>query len=271
MIERVQGFYGFTRTLFGRNLAPSMLHRHGAHAEAAARIVWCINNRALGVITGEVGAGKTFALRAAVASLDPARHTVIYLPNPAVGMRGLYDLIVTSLGGTPRFHSASLTAQATEALAAEVDERGRTPVIVIDESHLLGHHELDAIRMLTNCEMDSNTPFAVLLIGQPTLRKKMKLGVLAALDQRIGLRYQMPAMTKQETDSYIKHHLTIAGRSDPLFSDDAVDLIHATSRGLPRSFNNLAWQSLVAAFTEEKSMVDESSTRAGIAESVATD
>jgi hypothetical protein len=30
---------------------------------------------------------------------------------------------------------------------------------VIDESHLLDHHELDAIRMLTNYDMDSTTPF----------------------------------------------------------------------------------------------------------------
>ena len=60
-----------------------MLHRHGGHAEAVARIRWCIAENALGVITGEVGAGKTVALRAALAELDASRHTVIYLPNPA--------------------------------------------------------------------------------------------------------------------------------------------------------------------------------------------
>ncbi|MGW6413309.1 ExeA family protein [Streptomyces vinaceus] len=271
MIERVQGYYGFTRIPFGRSLAPSMLHQHQSHKEAAARIAWCINNRAIGVVTGEVGAGKTVALKGAVSMLDPARFTVIYQPNPEVGMRGLYDRIVTSLGGTPKFHSAALAAQASAALAAEVDERGRTPAVVIDESHLLGHGELDAIRMLTNYDMDSTTPFAVLLIGQPTLRKKMKLGVLAALEQRIAISYQMPTMNKDETASYIKHHLTIAGRSDPLFSDDAVDLIHNTGRGLPRSVNNIAWQSLIAAFTEEKSIVDESSARAAITETVATE
>ncbi|SEC18362.1 hypothetical protein SAMN05216489_00097 [Streptomyces sp. 3213] len=74
-------------------------------------------------------------------------------------MRGLYDRIVTSLGGTPKYQSAALAAQASAALAAEVDERGRTPAVVIDKSHLLDHHELDAIRMLTNYDMDSTTPF----------------------------------------------------------------------------------------------------------------
>lgn len=237
MIDRVQAFYGFTRVPFGRDLAPSMLHRHFAHSEAVARITWCINNKALGVITGEVGAGKTVALRAAIADLAPARHTVIYLPNPAVGMRGLHEAVVSSLGGTPRYHLSTLTTQCVDSLIAEGAERGRTPVIVIDESHLLQHAELDAVRMLTNCEMDSSTPFALLLIGQPTLRKKMKLGILAALDQRVSIRYQMPPMTEEETAGYLQHHLTLARRSDTLFSDDAVHMIHTSGRGLPRGVN----------------------------------
>ncbi|MFJ3175373.1 hypothetical protein ACIPJK_31975 [Streptomyces roseus] len=78
-------------------------------------------------------------------------------------------------------------------------------------------------------------------------------------------------MTKEETSSYIKHHLTIAGREDTLFFDDAVELIHLTSRGLPRSVNSIAWQSLIAAFTEEKGIVDESYTRAAISETHATE
>jgi type II secretory pathway predicted ATPase ExeA len=109
------------------------------------------------------------------------------------------------------------------------------------------------------------------LIGQPTLWKRMKHGVLAAMDQRISIGFQIPTMSKEEIASYIKHHLTIPGRSDPLFSDDAVDLIHLTSRGLPRSVNNIALQSLIAALADEKSIVDESSTRIAITETHATE
>ncbi len=65
----------------------------------------------------------------------------------------------------------------------------------------------------------------------------MKLGVLAALDQRIGLRYAMPPMTGEETSSYLRHHITLAGCSDTLFSDDATALIRQTSRGYPRAVN----------------------------------
>lgn len=265
-IERLQAHYGFTRMPFGRDLAPGMLHRTAGHAEAVARIDWCIGERALGVITGEVGSGKTVATRAAVTALDASRHTTIYLGNPAVGARGLYTAIVSALGGIPRFHKAALIPQCAEALAAEETERGKTVTVVVDEAHLLDPDQLEELRLLTNADMDSHSPFACLLVGQPTLRRRIKLGTFAALDQRIALRFAMPPMTPTETTAYIGHHLALAGRSDTLFSDDAVALVHQVSRGLPRAVNNLALQSLVAAYATDKAIVDESSARAAVTE-----
>jgi type II secretory pathway predicted ATPase ExeA len=265
-ISKLQGFYGFTRMPFGRDLAPGMLHRHAAHGEAAARITWCVTEKTLGVITGEVGVGKTVAARSALASLDQARHILIYLPNPAVGVRGIHHAIVTALGGRPAHGTAALTTQAAAALATEQAERGRTPVLVIDEAHLLAHDQLESVRMLTNHDMDSAAVFAALLIGQPTLRRKIKLGQLAALDQRIAVRYHMTGMTPEDTAGYLRHHLALAGRSDTLFSDDAIALIHQTSRGYPRAVNNLAVQALLAAFAAGKAIADESSARAAVTE-----
>jgi type II secretory pathway predicted ATPase ExeA len=98
------------------------------------------------------------------------------------------------------------------------------------------------------------------------LRRRIRLGAFAALDQRIALRYSMTGMDAAETSSYVAHHLKIAGRSDTLFSDDALALVHQVSRGLPRAVNNLAIQSLVAAFADNKAIVDESSARAAVTE-----
>ena len=73
-------------------------------------------------------------------------------------------------------------------------------------------------------------------------------------------------MTATETADYVKDHLALAGRSDTLFSDDAASLIHQTGRGYPRAVNNLAIQSLLAAFAAGKAIVDESSARAAVTE-----
>jgi len=265
-LDRLQAHYGFTRMPFGRALAPGMLHRHTSHAEAVARISWCINERALGVITGEVGAGKTVAVRAALASLDTSRHTTIYQGNPAVGGRGLYGGIVTALGGIPRFHKAALIPQTAELLAAEEHERGRTVVLILDEAHLLTTDQLEELRLLTNADMDSGAPFATILLGQPTLRQRMRLGLLAALDQRIGMRYAMPPMSNQETSDYIHHHIKLAGRADTLFTTDAITVIHTASRGYPRAINNIAVHALTAAYAAGNPIVDEKAARAALTE-----
>ena len=265
-IDRLRAHWGLSRTPFTKELASSMLFASAAHQEAVARIGWIISERALGVVCGEVGAGKTVAARAASAGLDSSRHTIIYLPNPAVGARGIYIQIVSALGANPRFYRATLIPQATELIAAETGERGKTVVVILDEAHLLSAEQLEELRMLTNSEMDSRATFACLLLGQPTLRSRLRQGTFAALDQRIALRCTITGMDLKETGEYIAHHVKLAGRSDTLFSDDAVALIHEASRGLPRAVNNLATQSLIAAYATNKSICDESSARAAVAE-----
>jgi type II secretory pathway predicted ATPase ExeA len=265
-IDRLQAHYGFTRMPFSRDIPPQGLHPHPGHREAVARIQWCVAQRQLGVITGEVGAGKTVAVRAALAELEPSRHQIIYIADPTITMRGIHTAIVTALGGQPAFYSGVLASQTAGLLAGELDERARLPVVVLDEAHLLSNTDLEALRMLTNTEMDTGSNFALLLIGQPTLRRRLKLAVLAALDQRVATRYTITGMSSTDTVDYIGHHLKLAGRADTLFSDDAVAAIHQASRGYPRAVNNLAIAALIATFAANKSIVDQAAAQAAITE-----
>jgi len=243
-IDRLRAHYGFSRMPFAKTLAPGALHAYRSHAEAVARIQWCIAERAIGVVTGECGSGKTVAARAAVAGLDASRHTVVYLGTPGVGLRGMYAGIVAALGGVARFHAASLIPQTQDLLAAEAAERGKAVLVVLDEAHLLDAEVLEGVRCLSNAGMDATAPFSLLLLGQPTLRRRLRLGSFMALDQRVGLRYAIAGLEGAECSSYIAHHLAQAGRSDMLF----------------------AVQSLVAAFAANKAMVDESAARAAVTE-----
>jgi hypothetical protein len=181
-IDRLRAHWGFTRMPFAKDLAPSMLYSHRSHAEAVARVAWCIDEQALGVLTGEVGAGKTVAVRAALAGIDASRHTVIYLGNPSVGVRGLYSTIVSALGGVPRFHRASLIPQAQDALATEEHERGRKVVLILDEAHMLDADQLEGLRLLTNSQMDNHAPFACVLLG--SRRKHLVSGAVLCAGRR---------------------------------------------------------------------------------------
>src|SRR6266851_4600510 len=171
--------FGFTRTPFSKTIAAKDLLERASHQEAVARIRFCIAESSLGVITGEVGVGKTVAVRAAVSQLDQAAHHIVYLANPTVGIRGLYVTIVRALGAVPRGFKAELIGQAQDLLAAEEHERRRR-VLLVDEGHLLDPHQLEELRLLTSAEMDAQSPLALLLVGQPTLARQLRLGVFAA-------------------------------------------------------------------------------------------
>jgi type II secretory pathway predicted ATPase ExeA len=202
--------FGFARTPFTKSVPADKLFERAAHKEAVARIQHCIAESALAVVVGDLGAGKTVALRAAVAGLDRTRFTVVYLANPSGGCRGLYVAITTALGATPRFHKAEAINQVAGLLAAEEAERHRKVVFIIDEAHLLSPAQLKELRLLSNSEMDSASPFAGLLVGQPTLAQRLRQGVFAALDQRISVRFSIPGMDLAESVAYLRHHLALA-------------------------------------------------------------
>jgi type II secretory pathway predicted ATPase ExeA len=64
----------------------------------------------------------------------------------------------------------------------------------------------------------------------------------------------------------VRHHLALVGRTDPLFSDDAIARLHRAAAGLPRALNNAAVAALIAAASEGKALVDDACAKNAVAE-----
>jgi len=139
-------------------------------------------------------------------------------------------------------------------------------VIICDEAHLLDPAQFEELRLLTNAEMDSASPFAGILVGQPTLNRQLRLGTFAALDQRIATRFTIKPMDLAESAAYLRHHLKLAGRDEPLFADDAIARLHRVANGLPRALNNAATAALIAAAAASKDLVDDACAKKAVAE-----
>jgi type II secretory pathway predicted ATPase ExeA len=107
--------------------------------------------------------------------------------------------------------------------------------------------------MLSNSQMDSDSLLAIVLLSQPGLRRLIRRGSYAALDQRIAVRY----------------HLGIAGRNDPLFADDATQAITHAARGLPRQIGNLAVAALIAGYARRNTIIDMDYATAAITDHTA--
>ncbi len=158
-----------------------------------------------------------------------------------------------------------IVGEATD-VSLSARERGRLVRALAEREHLapdgrwvrVGRNTLDRwIRAYREGGFDGLVP-APRRVANATSERLLELAV--------ALRSTIDGMDRKETGEYIAHHVKLAGRSDTIFSDDAAALIHDASRGLPRAVNNLATQTLIAAYASNKSICDESSARAARAE-----
>lgn len=76
-----QEFYGFSSLPFSRTIATKDLFPTASQKELGARLTYLARERGFGLVTGEIGSGKSTAVRAFAASLDFNRYLVVYLAN----------------------------------------------------------------------------------------------------------------------------------------------------------------------------------------------
>jgi len=250
-------YFGLVETPFTRHIPVTHLYGAQAHEELVARMQYVVQSRGFGVVTGEIGSGKSTAVRTLLRKLDGSRYRLLYMSDANPNPRGFYRSLLEQLGLKPAFQRSDCKRQLDTALMELWETQRRQTVVVIDEAHLLSPAMLEEVRFLTNHQMDSTSPLALLLVGQPELGRKLTLQAFEAVRQRITLRFHLGGLSLPDTREYIVHHLKVAGAARPLFNEEAIRLIYQRTRGIPREVNNVCSSCLLAAFAEQKPVVDE--------------
>jgi type II secretory pathway predicted ATPase ExeA len=132
--------------------------------------------------------------------------------------------------------------------------QGFSTVLVVDEAQVVGRETLEEIRLLTNLETSQHKLLQIVLVGQSELEETLFSPSLRQLRQRIALWCRLAPLNEQETGHYIARRLELAGLSKsrgPLFSPEAVAIIHQLSRGIPRLVNIVCDNSLIAAYGQQ--------------------
>lgn len=129
-------------------------------------------------------------------------------------------------------------------------------MIVVDEAHLISGDMLQEIRFLTNFQMDSVSPLALLLIGQPELQATLQMRVFKPISQRMNVRFHLEGLSLQECRDYFSHQLEVAGSSHPVFTTEAMDAIYAHTRGISREINNICTAALLDAVLRKDKLID---------------
>jgi general secretion pathway protein A len=242
-------FYGLEDLPFTLTPDPRFIVFTPSYNEVLASLYYGLENaKGLIVLTGEVGTGKTTALRWILRRLDSS-VLAAYVFNPRLSVDEFYHHVTQMLGISDWNNKAELL-QTMGKVLEDRHRRGLRTVLIIDEAHELSDYVLEEIRLLLNFESDNAKHLQIVLTGQPELREKLNQPNLRQLKQRVALRCRMHQLpTTEEVERYITERLLIAGSDQPnIFTPGAIDFLFQCSEGIPRQINNLCDNAMIAGY-----------------------
>jgi type II secretory pathway predicted ATPase ExeA len=255
-VSQLNDYYGFQVTPFSRAIDSDQLFQSPSFQELQARLSFSLSEQLPALVTGDVGVGKSTALRAFTHPLDRQLFPVIYLSNPHLNTPILYRQILLGLQVEPAYSFGKMLPQLRQTLN-QAYRQGRCPILIIDEAHQLPSDLFDQLRFLLNADMDSASRLILILLGQPDLAHKLRFAPFDALRQRLGVSFHLPPFDLETTIGYIKHHLLVAAGQRSIFSDGFLNAVHEQSKGVARQINNLCRLSLLLGMMEQKEVLDE--------------
>ena len=232
--------------------------RSTQHMEALDRLSYLVleGSMNLGMITGEIGCGKTMVRAVLQHLLSASEFRIVTIENSGFSID---DLILATIGRlsppetvVPEGRLARLEL-LHQLLESQVNA-GRQVVLLLDEVQDMALQALNELRWLTNFNGGGRNLITIILLGQPSLRQLVDAS--PAINQRISLRYHLRPLAADDVAGYLAHRLHVAGHPNgQIFDHDASHLLHRMSKGVPREMNRLAKLALEHAWlTEDRSI-----------------
>ena len=218
----------------------------------------------LGVLTADAGIGKTAALRHLCAALPRPDYLVLYLCDTAVSPLDLYRTLANELGVRASHRRAQLWTDLKQTLVHLVDERGTTPVVVLDEAQHLSDRFLIDLSGFLNFAFDSRDLVTLWLVGLPPLARHLRLQQHAPLAMRVVYQLHLEPLDRAGVAALVDHALTAAGATQTLLADPARELLYRASRGVPRLVAKLLRAALREAHERNQTFVDDHIMEAAI-------
>jgi type II secretory pathway predicted ATPase ExeA len=254
-----QRFYGLRELPFELTANPKYLFFSPGHREALSNLEYGLSTaKAVTVLIGEAGTGKTTLLRAALQSDQCRSVRCVYLNNPALTRDEFVEMLANRFNlGSDAARSKTILLDQLEHLLRERRSRGEITALVIDEAQSLSFELLEEVRLLANIETPSEKLLPLVLSGQPELADRLNDSALRQLKQRITLRCEILPLDLSQTAAYIATRIKAAGgEASKLFTREAVVLIHEFSKGIPRTISVMCDNALLGGMALGRQPVD---------------
>jgi type II secretory pathway predicted ATPase ExeA len=252
MKPQYRTFFGLNREPFTSEIKPEEILKTEEVLAVADRFDYALRIGAIAVVTGEVGSGKSTALRWATSRLHPSEYFLIWVTASSGSILELYRQVCSGLDlYTASGSRAVLTRTIRRQVLEMANAQKRKPVLIIDEANLLRIEVFAELHTLSQFQADSQALLPMILAGQNNLIDHLLYRTSQPLSSRVVARSHLEGASREQMLAYLNHHLSIAGIKQPLFSEAAVTAIHQGSGGLFRRANHLARGALIAAANEK--------------------
>jgi general secretion pathway protein A len=250
-------FFGLNEKPFAITPDPRYLYMSTRHTDALAHLVYGISESGGFIqLTGEVGTGKTTLIRSLLERL-PEKADIALILNPQLTTVEFLQTIAEELAcPLPAERTVKALIDGLNAHLLRVHAEGRRVVLIVDEAQTLSPELLEQVRLLTNLETAKQKLLQIILIGQPELRDLLERPDLRQIAQRVTGRYHLEPLDADDTATYVRHRMRVAGALRDVFSKSALRALYRRARGIPRLINVIADRALLAAYTQDRHDVD---------------
>lgn len=257
MAKTIKDFFGMKELPFRKEVRQNELFESEDMKEGTARLELALDSEEFILISGQPGCGKSSILRYFVHHLDQNTYSTAYIA-PGKNIGEVAKDILREFKFSMPFHGTAAMRMLKNELHCLCTQKGKLPVIIIDEAESLSPFTLSNLKLLTNFGMDSKREALFILCGSEQIEATLKLVVLEALRQRIQIRYKVKGLSIEETSKYIDHHMKICGVARKVFSDDVKAEIYRASNGTMRVINELCYNLIINAVVNKKEIIEAS-------------
>ena len=262
-----QMFFGLKRQPFVADLDRNHILETKDLLAAADRLEYAISLGAIALVTGEVGSGKSTALRWATGRLHPSQYRVLWITATSGSILEFYRQLLAELDiNTASSSRAVLTRLIKTKIIDLVQGKKLRPVLIVDEASLLRLDVFSELHTIIQFEGDSKPWLPVVLAGQVNLADNLLYRTAVPLASRIVTRSHFHAVNREAMEEYLSHHLNIAGLKHNPFEAAAITAIHQGAGGLFRTANHLARGALIAAASEKTQTITADHVRLAASE-----